>query len=159
VATNLCEQPELDRLEPRPRAKPTPDGNGHVAVDPLAVHEGIAYDWLVRGGKRSRPFIILAAYDVLRGAPGTRAAEAVDLPAGVRGRRSLPTGRRLPFRGLWLAIMGGAVTRLVASLALHGFGVCHIASPSRTRQKAESGGNLFAASDDGDTWRRSRNHG
>jgi geranylgeranyl pyrophosphate synthase len=84
AAHALCEQPELDRLAPRPRAKPSANGNGHVAFDPLAVHEGIAYDWLARGGKRSRPFITLAAYDALKGAPGTRGASGVELSDGVR---------------------------------------------------------------------------
>jgi geranylgeranyl pyrophosphate synthase len=84
AAHALCEQPELDRLAPRPRAKPSANGNGHVAVDPLAVHEGIAYDWLARGGKRSRPFITLAAYDALKGAPGLRGADGVALPDAVR---------------------------------------------------------------------------
>jgi geranylgeranyl pyrophosphate synthase len=79
----LGEDPELSRLAPRPRAKPAADRNGTPA-EPLAVHEGIAYDWLARGGKRSRPFITLAAYDSLKGAPGTRGADSVDLPDGVR---------------------------------------------------------------------------
>jgi putative SOS response-associated peptidase YedK len=38
-------------------------------------HEAIAYDWMGQGGKRSRPFITLAAYDALKGAPGTRGAD------------------------------------------------------------------------------------
>src|SRR5204862_1582445 len=52
--------------------------------NPLTQHEAIAYDWLAQGGKRSRPFITLAAYDALKGAPGTRAAAGVDLPDAVR---------------------------------------------------------------------------
>jgi geranylgeranyl pyrophosphate synthase len=52
--------------------------------DPLALHEGIAYDWLGQGGKRSRPFITLAAYDALKGAPGTLSAEGAALPDAVR---------------------------------------------------------------------------
>ena len=47
-------------------------------------HEAIAYDWLAQGGKRSRPFITLAAYDALKGAPGTLSAEGLDLPDGVK---------------------------------------------------------------------------
>jgi geranylgeranyl pyrophosphate synthase len=77
VAHQLGEEPELSRLAPRARAKPQ-------AADPLAQHEAIAYDWLAQGGKRSRPFITLAAYDALTGAPGTRSAETVDLPDAVR---------------------------------------------------------------------------
>ena len=53
-------------------------------ADPLAVHEAIAYDWLAQGGKRSRPFITLAVYDALKGAPGTLSAEGLDLPDAVR---------------------------------------------------------------------------
>jgi geranylgeranyl pyrophosphate synthase len=75
AAHQVCEEPELGRLAPRPRAKGT---------DALAAHEAIAYDWLAEGGKRSRPFITLAAYDALKGAPGTRAAEALGLPDAVR---------------------------------------------------------------------------
>src|SRR5581483_9805768 len=44
----------------------------------------IAYDWLAQGGKRSRPLITLAAYDAMKGAPGTRSAESIDLPDAVR---------------------------------------------------------------------------
>jgi geranylgeranyl pyrophosphate synthase len=47
-------------------------------------HESIAYEWMAQGGKRSRPFITLAAYDALKGAPGTLAADRVDLPDAVK---------------------------------------------------------------------------
>jgi geranylgeranyl diphosphate synthase, type II len=77
AAHQLCEEPELSRLAPRARAKPQ-------ATDPLAQHEAIAYEWLAQGGKRSRPLITLAAYDALKGAPGTNSAETVDLPDAVR---------------------------------------------------------------------------
>jgi geranylgeranyl pyrophosphate synthase len=87
AAVSVCEEPELSRLAPRPRAKPQAangNGNGHAHRDPLTVHEAIAYDWLAQGGKRSRPFITLAAYDALKGAPGTRSADAIDLPDHVQ---------------------------------------------------------------------------
>ena len=74
AAHQICEEPELSRLAPRSRA----------GSDPLARHEQIACDWLAQGGKRSRPFITLAAYDALQGAPGTRSAESVQLPDAVR---------------------------------------------------------------------------
>jgi geranylgeranyl diphosphate synthase type II len=64
AANAMFEEPELTRLVPRARAA-SPE------TDPLRTHESIAYDFLARGGKRSRPFITLAAYDALRGAPGT----------------------------------------------------------------------------------------
>jgi geranylgeranyl pyrophosphate synthase len=86
-AVEICESPELERLAPRTRARPSStNGNGHAtaAEDPLALHEKIAYDWLATGGKRLRPFITLAVYDALHGAPGTQAAEQIALPDPVR---------------------------------------------------------------------------
>jgi geranylgeranyl pyrophosphate synthase len=77
AANDLFEANELNRLAPRARSK-------LPAADPLAVHESIAYDWLAQGGKRSRPFITLAAYDALRGGNGTKDAKGVDLPDAVR---------------------------------------------------------------------------
>jgi geranylgeranyl pyrophosphate synthase len=79
AAHSVCEEPELSRLAPRARgaAKPQP-------ADPLAQHETIAYDWMGQGGKRSRPFITLAAYDALKGAPGTRGPDGVTLPDAVK---------------------------------------------------------------------------
>jgi geranylgeranyl diphosphate synthase type II len=87
AAHQICEEPELSRLAPRPRARtssPLPLGEGSKNADPLAVHEAIAYDWLAQGGKRSRPFITLAAYDALHGAPGTRGSEALNLSDAVK---------------------------------------------------------------------------
>jgi geranylgeranyl pyrophosphate synthase len=77
AANKLFEEPELSRLVPPPRA-------ASPAADPLRRHEAIAYDFLARGGKRSRPFITLAAYDALKGAPGTRAEDGWELPDHVR---------------------------------------------------------------------------
>jgi geranylgeranyl pyrophosphate synthase len=77
AAHQLCEEPELSRLAPRTRAKQADTG------DPLARHEGIAYEWMAQGGKRSRPLITLAAYDALKGAPGTRSSDGLDLPDAV----------------------------------------------------------------------------
>jgi geranylgeranyl diphosphate synthase type II len=86
AAHQICEEPELTRLAPRSRVKPSANGNGNgkPAGDPLALHENITYDWLAQGGKRSRPFITLAAYDALQGAPGTLAAENVALTDPVK---------------------------------------------------------------------------
>jgi geranylgeranyl diphosphate synthase type II len=75
LAHQICEEPELSRLAPRTRNK---------GADPLSQHETIAYDWLGQGGKRSRPFITLAAYDALKGAPGTLSAEGCAPPDAVR---------------------------------------------------------------------------
>ena len=74
----MFEAPELNRLAPRQRAKP------QAAGDPLTLHENIAYDWLMQGGKRSRPFITLAAYDALKGGKGTLSVEGLDLPDAVK---------------------------------------------------------------------------
>ncbi|MCI0458176.1 MAG: polyprenyl synthetase family protein [Gemmataceae bacterium] len=108
AAHQVCEEPELSRLAPRPRAKPLngdlasggrkpPEANGNgalrgltpparldVRLDPLVEHESIAYDWLSQGGKHLRPFVTLAAYDALKGAPGTLAEDRLDLPDAVR---------------------------------------------------------------------------
>jgi geranylgeranyl diphosphate synthase type II len=89
AANQICEEPELSRLAPRSRASAA---NGEIRggstpptrQDPLAVHENIAYDWMAQGGKRSRPFITLAVYDALKGAHGTRSADGLALPDGVR---------------------------------------------------------------------------
>jgi geranylgeranyl pyrophosphate synthase len=43
------------------------NGQGTAALDPIAATEAIAYDFLAKGGKYSRPFITLAAYDALTG--------------------------------------------------------------------------------------------
>src|SRR5438105_6536895 len=86
-AYQLFESIELERLSPRTRSKTAANGsaNGTPAKDPLTVHESIAYDWLAQGGKRSRPFITLAAYDALKGGAGTLAADALtSIPDPVR---------------------------------------------------------------------------
>jgi len=55
-------------LLPRVRSK----AGAPTADNPVGGTEAIAYDWLSTGGKRFRPFITLAAYDALRGAPLSR---------------------------------------------------------------------------------------
>lgn len=99
LAHQICEEPELSRLAPRMRETNQRAGsvnNGSAAVaatsgtssfaasDPLVQHEAIAYEWLSQGGKRSRPFITLAAYDALKGGPGTLSAEGCAPPDAVR---------------------------------------------------------------------------
>jgi geranylgeranyl pyrophosphate synthase len=93
AANQVCEEPELSRLAPRraqtekaarSSAAPSSSANLQSGADPLTLHEAIAYEWMGQGGKRSRPFITLAAYDALKGAPGTRSAEGLSLPDGVR---------------------------------------------------------------------------
>lgn len=75
-ANSLCSQPELSRLAPGPR-------EGMPSSDPLRAHEEIAYSWMAQGGKRSRPFITLAAYDAMLGGKATR-GEPYELPDSVR---------------------------------------------------------------------------
>lgn len=79
AANSICDEPELTRLVPRARA-----GKEVREGDPLRQTEAISYDWLSSGGKRSRPFITLAAFDAMRGAPGTRSIDGLDLPDQVK---------------------------------------------------------------------------
>ncbi|HMC67175.1 MAG TPA: polyprenyl synthetase family protein [Gemmataceae bacterium] len=79
AAHQLCEEPELSRLAPRTRNAQS----GVRSADPLSMHENIAYEWLAQGGKRSRPFITLAACDALKGAPATL-SDNVELPDSVK---------------------------------------------------------------------------
>ncbi len=74
AANGMFDEPELTRLVPKARQ----------GTDPLARHEAIAYDFLARGGKRSRPFIVLAAHDALTGAAATRAAEGWEIADPVK---------------------------------------------------------------------------
>lgn len=77
AANGMFEPAELDRLAPRSRTQ----GN---AADPLRQHESIAYDFLAKGGKRSRPLITLATYDALTGGKGTLSADGLNLPDSVK---------------------------------------------------------------------------
>jgi geranylgeranyl pyrophosphate synthase len=74
AASGMFEPQELDRLAPRLRGGPRlaeMNGQGVAGLDPIAGTEAIAYDFLARGGKHSRPFITLAVYDALTGGKGT----------------------------------------------------------------------------------------
>ncbi len=75
----ICEEPELSRLCP-----PARSGANSRAEDPLAIHEKLAYNWLGRGGKRSRPFITLAVYDALKGGTSTLNAESINISDAVK---------------------------------------------------------------------------
>lgn len=77
AANGMFETAELEKLAPRARNQ----GN---ATDPLALHEQIAYEFLAKGGKRSRPLITLATYDALNGGKGTLSAAGLDLPDKVK---------------------------------------------------------------------------
>lgn len=99
AAGNLFQTETLHRLAPPARiteiALLAGDRCDHDAilpaslegVDPIAATEAIAYDFLARGGKHSRPFITLAAFDALRGGDATGAeGESVlnEIPDAVR---------------------------------------------------------------------------
>ncbi|MEM9826500.1 MAG: polyprenyl synthetase family protein [Planctomycetota bacterium] len=59
----------------------------HLGSDPIADTEKLAYDFLMRGGKHSRPFITLAAYDAMKGGDATTAqgaGQVESLPPMVR---------------------------------------------------------------------------
>ncbi len=76
AASQMFEPDELERLAPRLRSGPRlaeVNGDGSAALDPVAATEAIAYDFLSKGGKHSRPFTTLSVYDALRGAAGTQA--------------------------------------------------------------------------------------
>ncbi|HEV3387316.1 MAG TPA: polyprenyl synthetase family protein [Gemmata sp.] len=77
ASNQLFDEPELSRLVPRSRTS-SPE------TDPLRKHEEIAYDFLSRGGKRSRPFITLAAFDALRGALATQSDKGWELADSVK---------------------------------------------------------------------------
>ena len=75
AAAQMFEPDELDRLAPRSRGGKRlaeVNGQGVAGLDPLAGTEAIAYDFLGKGGKHSRPFITLAVYDALTGGKGTQ---------------------------------------------------------------------------------------
>lgn len=70
AAVRMFQPDELERLAPRSRSGPRlaeVNGEGLAALDPLAATEAVAYDFLAKGGKHSRPFITLATYDALAG--------------------------------------------------------------------------------------------
>lgn len=93
AASDLFRTESIDELAPRLRQQ-SPLGEEAVsletvqAMDPIAGTEHIAYDFLSRGGKHSRPFITLAAYDALTGGECTAAAGAAEavtsIPKSVR---------------------------------------------------------------------------
>jgi geranylgeranyl pyrophosphate synthase len=76
AASRMFAPDEIERLAPRKRHGPRlaeVNGRGPAALDPIAATEAIAYDFLAKGGKHSRPFITLSVYDALTGAEGTLA--------------------------------------------------------------------------------------
>jgi len=90
AASGMFADAELDRLAPRLRGGPRLaelNGQGISALDPVAATEAIAYDFLAKGGKHSRPFITLSVFDALTEGRGTLADGAEflsELPDHVR---------------------------------------------------------------------------
>lgn len=81
-ATQMFEPEQLEVLAPRLRVKPghrgvdlavSQNGGSALKMDPISATEALAYDFLAKGGKHSRPFITLAVYDALCGGLGTQA--------------------------------------------------------------------------------------
>ena len=77
-AGQLFEPEHLDRLSPPLRISSTPSlsesdalRDGVLNDDPVAGTERLAREFLLRGGKHSRPFITLAAYDAMAGGDAT----------------------------------------------------------------------------------------
>ncbi|GIW84723.1 MAG: polyprenyl synthetase [Gemmataceae bacterium] len=84
AANKLFEEAELYRLAAPPRGGKLSLSEALHHIDPLIRQEAIALDFLMRGGKRFRPFITLAAYDAMRGAPATRQAEGWEFSDAVK---------------------------------------------------------------------------
>ena len=99
AARRIFQREEFEWLIPRDR--PVSAGQGEAAravlskeglqdiaaLDPVATTEAIAYDFLLKGGKRARPFVTLATYDAVTGgqAMGADGAEhAEKIPDAVR---------------------------------------------------------------------------
>ncbi len=79
AAAKMFEPDELERIAPRRRGGPRlaeMNGQGVGGLDSIAATEAIAYDFLGKGGKHSRPFITLAVYDALTGGAATSARGA-----------------------------------------------------------------------------------
>ena len=90
-ATSAMFEPEqLDQLVPRQRGaarQAAADNPRDYAPAPIGATEAIAYDFLARGGKHSRPFITLAVHDALTGGLGTLsngAEHLAQLPAAIK---------------------------------------------------------------------------
>ncbi|MGI9474966.1 MAG: polyprenyl synthetase family protein [Rubripirellula sp.] len=92
AAGELFKPDTLDDLAPRIRTKRDLGENAVTlediqSLDAISATEHIAYDFLSRGGKHSRPFITLAAYDAMTGGrcTGSESAQAIgEIPASVR---------------------------------------------------------------------------
>ena len=73
-SSQLFDADSLARLVPPVRSAASSDDS--LISDPIAATERIAHDFLSAGGKHSRPFITLAAYDAVQGGAATVAKGA-----------------------------------------------------------------------------------
>jgi geranylgeranyl pyrophosphate synthase len=89
-ASNMFQQPRLNQLIARQRSEATlshqQSDDPLADIDPISATEALAIDFLAKGGKYSRPFITLAAYDAMTGGNATlsEGAQAIEgFPIGV----------------------------------------------------------------------------
>ncbi len=142
AAGAMFQPEELERLAPRQHGGPSlaqRNGEGAEGLDPVAVTEAIAYDFLARGGKHSRPFITLAVYDALTGGACTQANGAANLgrlprsdqalclvdrnfPQSVAGARRHRRRRSVPLRRPTLHRKFGTATAINVGDYLIGLG-------------------------------------
>ncbi|MFO7903658.1 MAG: polyprenyl synthetase family protein, partial [Pirellulaceae bacterium] len=79
AASGMFSPDRLEALVPRARNSPRLNATEGVQIEeiePIAATEAIAYDFLAKGGKYSRPFITLAVHDALTGGHATKSAGA-----------------------------------------------------------------------------------
>ena len=82
LARRMFVPDEFQRLVPRTRGEVPLQRmfeSDWDALDPVAATEALAHDFMVKGGKHSRPFVTLATYDALTGARATRSDGAKHL--------------------------------------------------------------------------------
>lgn len=90
AANDMFREENLRQLAPRVRgSQPLEESQADplIGTDPIAATEALAYDFLCRGGKYSRPFITLATYDAMTGGDGTLGQGAIhvaNIPEAVR---------------------------------------------------------------------------
>lgn len=75
-ANKLFEPDNLETLVPRIRGGARlaeQNGKGVAGINPIEATEALAYDFLTKGGKNSRPFITMAVYDAINGSEATLA--------------------------------------------------------------------------------------
>ena len=106
TAAAMFQPQELERLAPRlhpalaeRNGRPSHSDTLSQRLDPLAATEEIAYDFLAKGGKHSRPFITLAAYQAAQPAAALRRAsfKRIQSERGARrGETLCPVDRNIP---------------------------------------------------------------